>query len=195
MGSESGLVQSHRVAAVLKKQYKNFKNPPLIFVSPFRRTMHTGLYVSHAVKSKIQIEQGLIEKRHGLWNRSEMFNCFSKHLEFFNTDYKSKFNATNDMISPTISAHNLTRSEILEKDLAFDEKVANYFFKMLREGNQDIIIIGHQIELHNIQRVFTGVLRESIFNLRECEKIKCASMFQYVLNPISSKLGLKCYIE
>jgi len=187
--SDRGLVQSHRVATVLKNHYKNFENPPLIFVSPFQRTIHTGLYVANAVKSKIQIEEGLLEKRHGLWNQITMFDYFSKHLKFFNTAYKSKFRATNDRISP-ISAYNVTRCEISEKDRDFDENVANYFEKMLREGKQDIIIIGHQTELYNIQRVFTGSHR-SRGNIRTCEKIKCASMFQYVLNPISSQLELK----
>ena len=65
--------------------YKNFKNPPLIFVSPFRRTIHTGLYVANALNLKLQIEDGLVEKRHGLWDRSGMFDYFGKNLKFFNT--------------------------------------------------------------------------------------------------------------
>jgi broad specificity phosphatase PhoE len=66
-------------------RYENATNPPLIFASPFRRTMHTALYVANALNLKIQIEDGLVEKRHGLWNRTKMTDCFSKHLKYFNT--------------------------------------------------------------------------------------------------------------
>ena len=66
-------------------RYENAANPPHIFVSPFRRTVHTALYVASALNSKIQIEDGLVEKRHGLWNRTKMTDCFSKHIKYFNT--------------------------------------------------------------------------------------------------------------
>ena len=63
------------------------------------------------------------------------------------------------MITPINEYDYVNKYEILKKDLAFDENVANYFTKMLHEGNQDIIIIGHQSELYNIQRAITGLNR------------------------------------
>jgi len=191
--SENGAVQSRRVAGVLREQYENAANSPHIFVSPFRRTVHTALYVASALNSKIQIEDGLVEKRHGLWTRTKMINAFSKHSKYFNTHYKSRFHVTKDITEPVSVYDDLSRSRILNKEFTFDENVAHYFVKMLREGNQDIIIIGHQIELYNIQSVIT--VNRLGFNRAECEKITCASMFQYVLNPISLKFELKSYFE
>jgi len=192
--SENGLVQSRTVAGMLKEQYENAINPPLIFTSPFRRTIHTALFVASALNLKIQIEDGLVEKRHGLWNRTKMANCFSKYLKYFDNHYQSKFYPTRDIIEPVIVYDDLSRSKILKNECAFDENVAHYFLKMLHDGNQDIIIIGHQSELFNMQSVITGFNRLG-YERAEYEKIACASMFQYVLNPISRKFELKSYFE
>jgi len=192
--SANGLGQSRRVAEVLKEQYENAANPPHIFVSPFRRTIHTALFVASALNSKIQIEDGLVEKRHGLWTKIKMFNCFSKHLKYFNMDYKSRFNVTRDIVKPITVHDDLSRSRILKNDVTFDENVAHYFVKMLHEGDQDIIIIGHQTELYHIQSVIIGLDRFGN-NRAKRDKIACASMFQYVLNPISLQFELKSYFE
>jgi len=188
--SENGLLQARSVAEVLREQYENATNPPLIFASPFRRTMHTALYVANALNLKIQIEDGLVEKRHGLWNRTKMTDCFSKHIKYFNTHYKSKFCVTKNIIEPIAITvlDDVSRSRILKNDFTFDANVANYFLKMFHEEKQDIIIIGHQVELYNIQRVLTG-------SKAERDKITCASMFQYALSPISLKFELKSYFE
>jgi len=188
--SEAGLIQSRRVAKVLKEQYENATTPPLIFVSPFRRTIQTALHVAYQVNSKMQIEEGLIEKHHGLWGRTAMLDYFSKYLKFFDMDYKSKFYATKEMTSPIRASDNATRSEAWEKDIIFDKNLANYFLKMLQKGKQDIIIIGHQTEIYNIQRIITGLHRHS---QSAFDKIGYASMFQYVPLPKSSKLELKSY--
>jgi len=178
--SQNGVKQARRIAKVLKEKYKNHKNYPHIFVSPFKRTIHTGLYVSHYVNSRLKIEEGLLEKHHGLWDRAKMFNYFAYNISLFDMDYKSRFPATQDIISPF-------RWELND---AFDKNVAQYFVDMLHKGNQDIIIIGHQTELYNIQRAITGLHEhsEKAFN-----KIEYASMFQYTLNPKSLKLELKSY--
>ena len=60
--------------------------------------------------------------------------------------YQSKFPATKERISPFK----------FEMNDAFDRSVANYFLEMLHKGKQDIIIIGHQTELYNIQKLITG---------------------------------------
>jgi len=185
--SVNGLEQSRRVARVLKEKYANFTTPPLVFVSPFRRTIQTGQHVAYQVNSKMKIEDGLAEKHHGLWDRVTIFDYFSNYLKLFDMDYKSKFNATKDITSPIRARDNVTFSETWTKDVAFDKNVANYFLKMLYTGKQDIIIIGHQTELYNIQRVITGVQGHS---KTAFEKIGVASMFQYVLNSKSKKLEL-----
>jgi len=192
--SENGLLQSCIVAGVLSAGYKNTANAPLIFTSPFRRTVHTALYVARAINSKIQIEDGLIEKRHGLWNRTRMFDCFPKYLKYFNKHYESKFHVTKDMIEPIDVHDEVSKTKILKNDFTFDENVANYFLNIFHEGDQDIIIIGHQSELYNIQRVLTG-FKGVPKDRSEREKITCASMFQYVVNPISLKFELKSYFE
>jgi len=153
--------------------------------------MHTALHVASALDLKIQIEDGLIEKRHGLWNRTRMFDCFPKYLKYFNTHYESKFHVTKDMIEPITVHDEVSRSKILKNDFTFDENVANYFLKIFHKENQDIIIIGHQTELYNIQRVLTGLPKERA----ERDKIAYASMFQYGLSPISLKFELKSYFE
>jgi len=175
--SETGVAQSRRIGTVLKKQYENFRNPPLIFVSPFKRTIQTGLYAAYYLNSALKIEDGLLEKHHGLWDRTNMFHFFSNNLTLLDLDYQSKFPATKDRISPF-------RCEMND---AFDRSVANYFLEMLHKGNHDIIIIGHQTELHNIQSLISGKPH------KETEKIECASMFQYVVNPGYSRLKLASY--
>merc|ERR1712034_103998 len=187
-----GVIQSLRVAKALKEKYENFTTPPLIFVSPFQRTIQTGLLIAYQLNSTIKIEEGLVEKHHGLWNQTAMFDYFSKYLKFFDMDYTSKFYATEEMTSPIRISDNVTRSEVWGKDFAFDKNVANYFFKMLQKGQQDIIIIGHQREIYNFQsqRIITGLhgLRKTAL-----DKIGYASMFQYVLHPKLLKLELKSY--
>jgi len=181
--SETGIKQSRRIATVLKEQYKNFLNPPLIFVSPFKRTIQTGLYTACYMNSTIKIEEGLLEKHHGLWDRTNMLEYFSKNLQFFDMDYQSKFPATKDKITPY-------RYEIND---AFDRSVAYHFIEMLHEGDQDIIIFGHQTELYNMQKAIIGDIGLNGRNEAAFAKIGCASMFQYVLNPQSWRLELKSY--
>jgi len=182
--SETGVTQSRRVATVLKEKYKNFTNLPLIFVSPFKRTIQTGLYTACYINSTLKIEEGLLEKHHGLWDRTKMLDYFSNNLQFFDMDYQSRFPATKDKISPFIWKAND----------AFDRSVAYYFIEMLQKGDQDIIIFGHQTELYNIQKVITGDIGLHGRN-REFEKLGYASMFQYVLNPQSWRLELKSYFK
>ena len=64
-------------------RYKNFTNPPLIFVSPFKRTIQTGLYAAYYVNSTLKIEEGLLEKDHEFENETKMMFYFSKNSQFF----------------------------------------------------------------------------------------------------------------
>jgi len=180
--NEMGLTQSRRIATVLKEQYENFTNPPLIFASPFKRLIQTGLYTAHYVNSTLKIEIGLLEKKHhALWDETKVLFYFSRNLQLFDMKYKSKFPATKDKMLPLIS-------DVFD----IDRSVAYYFIDMLYTGNQDIIIIGHEEELYKIQKVIT---KDIDFNKAAFEKIGCASMFKYVLNPQSWNLELKSYYK
>jgi len=183
--SEPGLKKLLRISAISREQYANFINPPFIFVSPFKQTIQTGLYAAYYINSTLKIEEGLLGKYHGLWDRTKMLEYFSKNLQFFDMEYQSRFPATEDKISSF-------KWEI-DHD-CFDRSVAYYFIDMLYKENRDIIIIGHQTELYNIQKWITGDIGYGRTKTA-AEKIGFASMFKYVLNPQSLKLELKSYYK
>jgi broad specificity phosphatase PhoE len=141
--SEYGFKQAQILGKLFHRLYKNKKEVPLIYVSPFKRTIQTAIPIARALNTTIRLENGLFEHGHGTWNSSQI-NGFFKHEKQIFEKYYSKFHITYEMSHPPRQS---------EKEIKiFHSEVAGYFQNRALELGKDLIIVTHQDVVYNLAK-------------------------------------------
>lgn len=181
--SERGFEQAEKLAKLFDNLYKSKKEVPLIFVSPFKRTIQTAIPIARCLNTTLRIENGLFEHGHGSWNRSQINEYFKNEKHNFEK-YQSRFFITREMSDPPRQK---------EKAIAwFHDDVAFYLDRKIFDSGRDLIIVTHQEVIFNLAKKFAGF---SVSKSIDDFDINCGSIFHYSKYDHQAKFSLKYFLD
>jgi len=181
--SERGFAQADKLSKLFYNLYKDKKEVPLIYVSPFKRTIQTAIPIARSLNTTLRIENGLFEHGHGSWNRSQINQYFEKEKHSFEK-YHSQFNITREMIDPLRQK---------QKEIAwFHGDVAFYLGRKMFDSGKDLIIVTHQNVVHNLAKEFAGF---SLVHNIDSFDINCGSIFHYSKYDNQVRFSLKYFLD
>jgi len=137
---------------------------PLIYASPFLRTLETAIPIAKALKTKIRIEYGLFEHIHGIPTKKEINEFISNQEIYIDSDY-----STPDYIIETIKElklHKFCERTACMKAISniFVEIMGTYIRNQQEEEKRDIIVVTHQEQVYGIGN---SLLKNTESNIEE----------------------------
>jgi len=150
-----GLLSAYYLGIHFYKKYVNSNNPPLIYVSPFRRCIQTAIPTAKALNIKIRIEYGLFENFHGFPTEEEIKIFYDGNEEYIDTEYVPKYYHS-DFITESGFMYKSTQcdapngKEREEMRFQKNKQMSEYFKEVQRNENKDIIVFSHQDEVRQI---------------------------------------------
>jgi len=149
IGEGGGLKAAYNLGIHFYYKYKNSdKNTPLIYVSPFRRTIQTAIPTAKALKTKIRIEYGLFESFHGFPTEEEIKEFYAGNEEYIDTEYESKYFIENSSMYDLTQNKNAAKHRLLKYQK--HQQMTQYLKEEQLKENRDIIVIAHQEEMYEI---------------------------------------------
>jgi len=151
-----GLLSAYYLGIHFYNKYVNSNDPPLIYVSPFRRCIQTAIPTAKALNIKIRIEYGLFETFHGFPTEEEIKIFYGGNEEYIDTEYVSKYYQMSDFIEESGSMYQSTKCDApvgKEREkirLQKNKQMSEYFKEVQRNEKKDIIVFSHQDEVRQI---------------------------------------------